>query len=41
MNGTQAGSILVKIVDGTREALPDTVKWSLRSTTGAHRANGN
>ena len=28
MNGTQTGSILMKIVDGTREALPDTVKWS-------------
>jgi len=28
MDGTQTGSILINIVDGTRQPLPDTVKWS-------------
>jgi hypothetical protein len=28
MNGTQTGSILIKLVDGTRQQISDTVKWS-------------
>jgi len=28
MGGTQTGSILINLVDGTRQPLPDAVKWS-------------
>jgi hypothetical protein len=34
MNGESKGSILIELVDGTRQPLPATVKWSARIFDG-------